>query len=116
MGSARISQQHGLLGVCLCAPSPHRIRPYVGLSAGALRTAIAGDASAPQRAHLVQRWSLLVEASLGARLRLPGRYHLTLAGHVQLAQPYVAIHFLDTRLATTGLPNVLVSLTVGAWL
>lgn len=115
-GSARVAQHYGLLGGCFCAPSARVFRPYAGLSVGVLRTSIAGEASAPEQAHVIQSWSFLVDASVGARLHLPGRYHLTLAAHVQVAQPYVAIHFVDARLATTGLPNVLVSLTVGAWL
>ena len=43
--------------------------------------------------------------ALGARLSLPGRYHLTLAAHVQVAEPYIAIHFVDTLVATSGRPN-----------
>jgi hypothetical protein len=35
---------------------------------------------------------------------------------MQLAEPYVAIHFVETQVATTGRPNLLVSLTAGAWL
>ena len=61
---------------------------------------------APADAHFVERWSFLLDGSLGARLRLPGRYHLTLAAHVQVAEPYVAIHFVDTLVATSGHPNL----------
>ena len=43
-------------------------------------------------------------------------YHLTLAAHVQVAEPYIAIHVVDTLVATSGRPNVLLSLTLGAWL
>ena len=43
-------------------------------------------------------------------------YHVTFAAHVQLAEPYVAIHVLDTVVATTGRPNLLLTLTLGAWL
>jgi len=81
-----------------------------------LRTAIDGEAVAPGSGHSVERWSFLLDGSLGARLRLPGRYHLTLAAHVQVAEPYVAIHFVDTLVATSGHPTLGLSLTVGAWL
>lgn len=115
-GSARVAQQYAVLGGCVCVPSARALQPHVALSAGVLRTAIDGQADAPQDAHFVERWSFLLDASLGARLRLPGRYHLTLAAHLQLAQPYVAIHFVDTLVATSGRPNLGLSLTVGAWL
>jgi hypothetical protein len=53
---------------------------------------------------------------LGAGLRLGGRYYAALAVHVQVAAPYVAIHFVDEVVATSGRPNLILTLTVGAWL
>jgi hypothetical protein len=114
--SARVALSYGLLGLCYCSPFETGLGPVVGLSAGALRTSLSGHADAPERGHAVARWSFLVDAALGARLGLPGRYYLTLASHVQLAQPYVAVHFVDERVASSGRPNVLVTLTVGGWL
>src|SRR5206468_11734768 len=101
---------------CICASAAQPIGLTLALSAGALRTAIDGEADPPSNGHFIERWSFVVDGSVGARLRLAGRYHLTLATHVQVAEPYVAIHFMDSRVATTGRPNLLVSLTVGAWL
>jgi hypothetical protein len=115
-GSARVAQQYGVLGACYCAPAPRAIGLYVALSAGVLRTAMDGQAEAPAMAHSVERWSFLVDAGLGARVRLPGRYYLTAAAHVQVAEPHVAIHIADTLVATNGYPNLLFSFTVGAWL
>jgi hypothetical protein len=81
-----------------------------------LRTAIDGQAEAPAEAHVVEHWSFLLDGSAGARVRLPGQTFFTLALHVQVAAPYVAVHIADTLVATTGRPNVLLTLTVGAWL
>jgi hypothetical protein len=58
----------------------------------------------------------LIDVSLGAGLRLYGRSYVTLAAHAQVADPYVAIHIVDTVGATSGHPNLLLTLTVGAWL
>jgi hypothetical protein len=115
-GSARVAQQFGLLGISTGAPSMQRIQPYAALAAGALRTAIDGQADAPAEAHVVERWSFLLDGSVGARIRLPGRSFFALALHVQVAAPYVAVHIADTVVATTGRPNLLIALTVGAWL
>jgi hypothetical protein len=115
-GSARVAQHYGMFGVCVCAPAAQPIGPFATVAAGVLRTAVDGQADAPELAHFVARWSLLVEASAGARVRLPGRYFLATAAHVQLAEPYIAIHFVDTLVATSGRPNLLVSLTAGAWM
>ena len=123
-GSARVAQQFGLLGISTGAPAMQgirtdvqlRVQPYLALAAGVLRTAVDGDADAPAQAHAVDRWSLLVDGSVGARVRLAGRTFFTLAAHVQVAEPYVAIHVADTLVATTGRPNLLLTLTAGAWL
>ena len=115
-GSARVAQQFGLLGISTGAPSMQRIRLYAALAAGVLRTAIDGQADAPAEAHVVDRWSFLLDGSVGARVRLPGQTFFTLALHVQVAAPYVAVHIADTLVATTGRPNLLLTLTVGAWL
>ena len=115
-GSATVSQGYGVLGLCYCLPSEPGIRPLVSLSAGALRTSFEGQADAPERGHSGEQWSFLVDASLGARLGFADRYYLTPAFHVQLAQPYVAVHFVDELVASSGRPNLLASLTLGAWL
>jgi hypothetical protein len=115
-GRARVAQQYGLLGVSTGARSTRRIQPYVALAAGVLRTAIDGEAEAPAEPHVVNSWSFLADGSAGARVRLPARTFFTLALHAQIAAPYVAVHIADTLVATTGRPNLLVILTVGAWL
>src|SRR4051812_41448163 len=118
-GSARVAQQFGLLGISTGAPSmqPRRsFQLYSALAAGALHTAVDGTADAPAEAHVVDRWSFLVDGSVGARVRPPGRTFFTLAVHAQVAAPYVAVHIGDTLVATTGRPNLLLTLTVGAWL
>jgi hypothetical protein len=115
-GAARVAQQYAVLGACYCGGAARTVQPAFALSAGVLRTAIDGEADVPSAAHAVERWSFLLDGSVGARVNLPGRTHLTLAAHVQVAEPYIAIHIVDTVVATTGRPNVLLTLTVGAWL
>jgi hypothetical protein len=115
-GSALLGQGYGVAGGCLRLAPDHRLRPFVALAAGALRTSIAGQAEAPMQAHAMVKWSLLVDGSLGIELRFAGRYALTVAAHVQVAEPYVAIHIADRTAATLGRPNLLMSLTLGAWL
>ncbi|MES1209156.1 MAG: hypothetical protein ABUS79_24725 [Pseudomonadota bacterium] len=115
-GSARIAQQFAVVGACSCVRATRALQPFVALAAGVLRTAIDGQAAAPFAAHAVAQWSFLLEASLGARLRVAGRYHLTLAAHVHVAEPYIAVHLADAVVATSGRPDLLFTLTVGAWL
>jgi len=114
--SAEVAQQYAALGVCYCPRTVLGLRPLLALSVGALRTTLDGRAELPQRAHFVEQWSAVFEAAIGARLQLPGRYFVTVASHVQLAQPYVAVHFTDQIVATSGRPNLLFPLMFGAWL
>ncbi|HEY8943268.1 MAG TPA: hypothetical protein VIM73_03350, partial [Polyangiaceae bacterium] len=81
-----------------------------------LRTSLDGWANAPNRGHDIDQLSFLLDASIGGRLRLSSRYHVELAAHAQVAAPYVAIHFVNERIAGAGNPNLLASLTVGGWL
>ena len=114
-GNAQVAMQYALLGACYRLDWDHRVRPLAALSLGALHTAVVGQAELPREGHSVDQWSLLFDASLGAAFWLSQRYAMVLAGHAQLAQPYVAIHFGDQKVASSGRPNLLVSLTFGAW-
>jgi len=111
---AFVAQQFGLLGACWC-PELGSFEPMVSLAAGFLRTAVEGQATAPNLAHRDRSGSFLIEASAGLRLSFASRYFLTVGGQLQLAQPYVAIHVLESVVATSGSPNLLFTLTLGAW-
>jgi hypothetical protein len=113
---ARVAQQYAVLGGCYRLRSVERLWPFFGLAAGALRTSVEGQAGWGTGGHTVERWSGLIDVSLGAGLRLHGRSYLTLAAHVHVAEPYVAIYLVDRVGATSGRPNLLLTLTVGAWL
>jgi hypothetical protein len=115
-GSAQVAQSFALLGASLRFRPEARVRPFAGLSAGALRTAVEGRADAPNQGHADEQWSFLVDAGAGVLLRLPDRFYLSPAVHLQLAAPYLGVRFVDTVVATSGRPNLLLSLTVGAWL
>ena len=115
-GNARVVQQYAVLGGFYRLRSAQRLWPFFGLAAGALRTSVEGQDGLGTGGHTAEQWSGLIDVSLGTWLRLYGRSYLSLAAHAQVAAPYVAIHIVDTVGATSGRPNLLLSLTVGAWL
>jgi hypothetical protein len=115
-GSASVAQHYGLLGLETRFRSGRWLTPTAALSAGVLRTSVRGAADPPQQAQEAAQWSLLLDGSAGATVHLSRRYYLTLAAHVQLAEPYVAIRLLDAVVATSGRPNLALTATVGAWL
>ncbi len=115
-GNARVAQQYAILGGFYRLRSAKRLWPFFGLAAGALRTSVEGQDGWGTGGHTAEQWSGLIDVSLGAGFRLYGRSYLTLAAHAQVAVPYVVIHIVDTVGATSGRPNLLLTLTVGAWL
>jgi hypothetical protein len=115
-GSAQVAQAYGLIGAGVRFRADARVRPLVALAAGVLHTSVEGRADAPNQGRVVDQWSFLVDAGVGAQLRLPDRFYVSLAAHAQLAEPYVAVRFVGTDVATAARPNVVVTLTIGAWL
>ena len=116
VGSAQVAQELGLLGCAYRFRTGERWQPFVGLAAGVLYTSVKGSADYPNRGLSAHEWSLLMDAGAGSWLRLRDRFFLALAGHLQMAQPYPSIRFLESNVATTGRPNVFLALTAGAWL
>jgi hypothetical protein len=110
-----VAQAYGLLGGSLRFRDGARLRPVATLSAGVLHTSVEGRADEPNQSHVLTQWSFLVEAGAGAVWHLHDRFTVSLAIHAQLAAPYVAVRFLDTEVATSARPNLLLTLTVGAW-
>jgi hypothetical protein len=116
IGSTRVRQEYATFGARYAFHPCAAWWPFVGVAAGTLHTSLDGRASPTVDGHDVDQWSFVVDAGLGAGLRLSPRYFVTLAAQVQVAAPYAAIHFVDTLVATSGRPNLLFTATVGAWL
>jgi hypothetical protein len=115
-GSAQIAQAYGVLGGSFRLRPGKRLRPFAALSTGVLRTSVEGRAEAPNRGHTAGEWSFLLQAGLGTMVRLPDRFYLSLAAQVQVMEPYPVVRFVETVVATSGRPNLLLSLSIGAWL
>jgi hypothetical protein len=115
-GTALVARESIVLGACYLVSAEQTWSPLLSLAAGALHTSVEGQPSFGMNAHAVDQWSLLADAGLGAAIRLSRSYRVTLSGHVQLTHPYAAIHFGEPVIATTGRPNLLLTLAVGAWL
>jgi hypothetical protein len=115
-GGAKVAQQSAVLGASYRLRPAHRLWPFFALAAGVLHTSVEGRPGWGTGGRSAEQWSKLIDAGVGAGLRLSGRIYLTLSLHAQLADPYVAIHIVDTVAATTGRPNLGLALTLGAWL
>lgn len=113
-GDVAVRRDFGALGVCVCRRSVRGVHPFFALSTGALHTAVDGEASTPSVGHHASQWAALVDAAAGARFGWSDRFYVSAAAQLQLAVPYVAIHVVDTVVATSGRPNLLFTLTAGA--
>jgi hypothetical protein len=116
-GTAHLAEEQVLLGAVYRFRAGTRLRPFVGLSAGAMHVSVEGWTELPdQQGHRIGRWCFLLDSGLGASLGLRDRFYVAGAAHLQVAEPYPAIRFRDAVVATAARPNVLLAVTVGAWL
>jgi len=117
LGSAQVSQDFVTLAGSLRFRPGRRLRPFVTLGAGALHTSVEGRAAAaPNQGQDDGTWSFLLDAGLGASIPLRDRLYLSLAAHAQVAQPSPEVRFLGAAVATSARPNLVATLTLGAWL
>jgi hypothetical protein len=115
-GRVRVTQQFATLGAAFRWRHDKTLWPFVSLSAGALHTSLAGQSDVGTQGHDLGQWSALLDGGAGMGVQLSRRFFATFAAHLQIAQPYVAVHILDAVAATSGRPNLLFTLTLGAWL
>lgn len=111
---ARVGQSFAAVGGRYRLRPERRLWPFLGLALGVLRTSVEGQSRLGTGEHTGARWSGMGEVSVGTGLRLYGSAYVSLAAHAQIAVPYVAIYLVDGVRATSGRPNLLVSLTIGA--
>src|SRR5690606_29655411 len=114
--SAELQQQYAVLGARYRFTRAEQWYPFLGLSVGVLATSVEGTAQPPARGRDEHLRSLLVEASVGTDWQLSDRYYSSVAAHVHVAQPSASVHIVDKVVATTGRPNLALTLSFGAWL
>lgn len=116
LGRARIAQHYGLIGASYRFRSERTVMPFLAFSLGTLRTSVVGHANGPAAGdEHGSQWSVLLDGGLGIEGRLAKHLCATLGVHLQVAMPQVAIHVVEVPTATTGLPNLLLVFTMGAW-
>jgi hypothetical protein len=115
-GSAQVVQEFAVLGASYRFRVERQLLPFVSFAAGALHTSVEGRADWPLQGQRVEQWSFLLDSGFGAGVPLRDRLYLTLAAHVQVAEPYPSIRFAGSVVATGARPNMLLTLTIGAWL
>jgi hypothetical protein len=114
--TAQIAQQFAVVGASCRFRAGMRLRPFLSLSAGVLRTSAQGQALPPDWGRQAEQWSLLLDGGAGTWLALGDRFQLALALQAQLAEPYPAVRFSDSVVKPSTHPSLLLTLTLGSWL
>jgi hypothetical protein len=114
--SVDVRHNHAVLGVRYFLTTTQTFRPFVALALGLAVTSIEAHAAPPAQGHDLRVNAFLMDAGLGVDWLWHGRYYASLAAHVQLANPSATVHVVDSAVASTGLPNLALTLTLGAWL
>ena len=116
VASAQVTEEFAVLGASYRFVLGRHLRPSLSLAAGALHTRAEGQADSPQRGRDATMWSFLLDGGVGIGLVLAERFEVAFATHAQVANPYPAIRFDRSVVATSTRPSLLFTLTVGAWL
>jgi hypothetical protein len=115
-GSARVSQEFGLLELIGEIAPQSWLRPAVSLGGGVYHIGIQGSANWPYAGLNGGRFAFVADAGAGLALSLTSAFALALEGHALLVAPYPVIRFLDVDTAETGRPLLSGALTLVGWL
>jgi hypothetical protein len=116
LASAQVAEEFAVLGACYRFIFGRRLRPSLSLAAGMLHTRAEGQSDSSRRGQEASLWSFMVDGGVGIGLMLADRFEVDFAAHAQLADPYPAIRFDRSVVATSTHPSLLFTLTIGAWL
>ena len=115
-GNAQVAEEFALLGARYRFILGRHLRPTVSLAAGVLHTRAEGEATSLYEGRGAALWSFLLDGGVGIGVALTERFEVEFATHAQVAEPYPAIRFDRSVVATSSRPSLLFTLTIGAWL
>ena len=118
VGSAQVAEEFAVLGARYRFLLGRRLRPTLSLSAGALHTRAEAQTQtdSPYRGRDAALWSFLLDSGAGLGVAFAEQFEIALTAHAQIAEPYPAVRFARSVVATSTRPSLLFILTIGAWL
>lgn len=111
-GSATVGQDLALLEVRASFRRGQRIRPAVGVGAGAFLARVEGTGNWPYEGLRAHRWAGLFDVGAGLTISLGRRLAIAAEVHGQFITPTPSIDFSGVEGARLGRPAVLASLTL----
>ena len=111
-GFATLAQNLVLFELVAVFRGDKRVRPILGLGAGALNVSVMGAGASPYESREPQHWSAAFDAGVGASFAIHRRAALATEMHALLAAPHPFVRFLDMTAGTIGYPSLLLTLTL----
>ena len=116
VGSAQVAEEFAVLGARYRFLLGRHLRPTLSLAAGRFTPAPRASRFTALPGRDAALWSFLLDGGVGVGLVLAERFEVAFATHAQIADPYPAIRFDRSVVATSTRPSLLFTLTIGAWL
>ncbi len=92
------------------------LRPFVVLGAGVYYVGVTGSGIAPYQGESGQAIAFALDGGIGLSTSILPTLELSLEAHVVIAEPGVAVRFIDEDAARVGQPAVLMTLTLADWI
>jgi hypothetical protein len=115
-GRASIEQGLFLVDATAVLGQSRWIRPLVTLGAGVYYVGVSGTGNPPYQGLSGNALALAMDAGIGVSTSVTQSVDLTLEAHVVVAEPGMAVRFIDEDIARVGQPTILVTLTLADWI
>jgi hypothetical protein len=115
-GSAVVKQAVVLADGTAVLGQSRWLRPFAALGAGIYYVGVTGTGTPPYQGESGEAIAFAVDGGIGLCTSITPSLDLSLEAHVVVAQPGVAVRFVDEEAARVGQPALLVTLTLADWI
>jgi hypothetical protein len=119
LGNADVSHQIGLLELVLRFRSGKGIQPFLSLGGGVLEVTVTGTHTPDSKIYdpgKTVSYSGTVNAGAGLRFPIQRRFEVAVEVQAEVAEPYPIIRIASQEAAREGIPTLVGSLTLAAWM
>ncbi len=115
-GTATVDQGIALLEGTVEPWPRHRIRPLLSIGAGTYYVGVNGSGAGPYQGVRNTEISFALDGGLGIASLLGPHLEVVIEAHALLAEPGIAVRFVDFDAARIGRPSILGTLTLAGWI
>jgi hypothetical protein len=115
-GNAAVKQAVVLADATAVLGQSRWLRPFAALGGGIYYVGITGTGVPPYQGESGDAIAFAVDGGIGLATSITSSLDLSLEAHAVVAQPGVAVRFVDQEAARVGQPSLLVTLTLADWI